>query len=152
MTSTMDSYEYYLLYHEQPAEFISELSENNEKILVACSKLIQNKRITSEADVFSKIWQLIQSAKSNDRLEHIFEALLSRERLESTVQAVAAKLQESEDEPWLGVVRAIVKRAVKDGDLLKGCSQATRDYFEEIGSRLVSLMYRDHQGQLCHVM
>lgn len=128
----MDSYEYYLMYHEDSSSFFEALKCKSEEIIIALSKLLANKKFSSEK-CFSVTWNWIRQEKqSNDKLSALFKALLTSERFE-VVQKWTLVNIENFDETFVRILRHITEVSVS--------IEETEPFLKELSLKLMDLLY-----------
>jgi len=89
----MDSYEYYLLYHEDRNKFLELFTENNQEILIALNKLLKNGKIKEDGnDFFQKLLNLIEKDNSSMfLLDEVLQQLITVESFESSKHYLTEK-------------------------------------------------------------
>lgn len=82
----MDSYEFYLLYHENRNKFIEFFTDSNQEILIALNKLLKNGKIKEDGNIFwKKLINLIEyDDDSNFLLDETLQLLITSELFKST--------------------------------------------------------------------
>ena len=138
----MDSFDYFLLYHKDSSKFIESLTDKNDEILIALEKLLEKGNFTipeEQESCYDNIWKwVISSEFPNERLDNIFQNLLTVERFE------AVKLWIKENVINFGHdFNAVVLRVIKCVTKAFISNPINEMYFRELSASLVDILYRD---------
>lgn len=146
----MDSYEYYLLYHKDSRSFINALTENNCEILIALKILIANQKLKFEkSEVFQKVWNFMQNYETNEKLDEVFEALLTSDRQETVKYWLSrqwACFDKNQPKNVLNVTAILVKKIVVDA--------SSTSYLLDVSSHLIDILLVDsnHHTDVLHIL
>lgn len=104
MTAEKNSYDCYLHYFKDTFGFLETLNEYNEEALEAVEQLIKGKRLLRSKDeeiIYQRVWSHLKNEIVSERLDRIFEALLSQNRFERVKCWIDFKFQQTLSEGCL---------------------------------------------------
>lgn len=139
--SKINAFDYFLIYFKDSREFIDKLSNYNEEALEAVEQLIKSNKLSFETEkesIYEKIWNLIRSDIASDRLEWIFEALLTQQRFEAVKFWISWSLgQNNLDENLESALRIIT---VSTNVFIS--SKTNEVFFEDLSTTLAEILYQ----------
>lgn len=147
----MDSYEYYLLYHKNSSEFISDLSDNNSEALVALEALLKNKKVQSASErisCFEAVFgQLQRDNEENLRLDRIFEDILSVELFDNFLKFWIIKSCRHIRDQSKEIARNVKRNVFRVVKIVIVKKLATKVFLNELTLKLLDICFIESKCQ-----
>lgn len=139
----MNAFEFYFFYFKDSTSFIEALLDFNETALEALEELLKGDKVSfdSEKDmIYERVWSLIRNHES-ERLQNIFEKLLTQQRFESVKFWITCSLDQNNTERVnLNSSLRIIAASIK----VFGTSTANETFFHSLALKLCDLLYREN--------
>ena len=137
-----DEFELYLLFHTNPGDFITKLSEagseGNEDIIIALEKLVKNRKLVQDNEkCFEAIWNLVQKDKSdNKRLEFVFQEILNIEKIDNVKKWINDNEVDVNPLMFFRIARIVTNKCI-------GIS-SNNNFFKDLSIKIIEYLY--HEG------
>lgn len=138
----MDSYELYLLYHQDRYAFINLISAGSPEVLLALKVLLQNNKIQDDDDIrimCDKVAELLKHGRTlNEIADEIFEALLTLEYVEKYIKTEIVTINQ------LRIVRTVVKKFIREDRI--------RHFLRDVSDEYIKSIYNESSSEHHHIM